>query len=84
MRSVLDTAYTTGGWCAEKKRPSSRKKLLRISGWGIEDIERTLKAFKLPLNPYVQAVYFPPGFSREAARQAGASMGRAPLTASTR
>jgi isoamylase len=34
---------------------------------------------KLLLDPYARAVFFPPGFSREAARHPGSNAGRAPL-----
>jgi isoamylase len=34
---------------------------------------------KLLLDPYAKAVFFPPGFSREAARRPGPNAGRAPL-----
>lgn len=36
-------------------------------------------AEKVLLDPYAQAVFFPPGFSREAAQQPGSNAGRAPL-----
>ncbi|MFN4088536.1 MAG: glycogen debranching protein [Alphaproteobacteria bacterium] len=34
---------------------------------------------KLLVDPYARAIYFPPEFSREAARRPGSNMGRAPL-----
>jgi glycogen operon protein len=34
---------------------------------------------KILLDPYAKAVFFPPGFDREAARQVGSNAGRAPL-----
>lgn len=34
---------------------------------------------KLLLDPYARSVYFPPGFERTAAQQAGSNVGRAPL-----
>ncbi len=34
---------------------------------------------KILLDPYAKAVYFPPGFDREAARRAGSNAGQAPL-----
>ena len=41
--------------------------------WHAFDAEKVL------LDPYAKAVYFPPGFDREAARGPGSNMGRAPL-----
>ena len=34
---------------------------------------------KVLLDPYAKAVFFPPGFDRQAAERPGSNMGRAPL-----
>jgi isoamylase len=39
----------------------------------------TFDAEKVLLDPYAKAVYFPPGFNRDAARLPGSNMGHAPL-----
>jgi isoamylase len=59
--------------------PEARYYAYRVEGpWAPEQGHR-FDAEKILFDPYAEALFFPPNFSREAARRPGANDGRAPL-----
>lgn len=59
--------------------PNARYYAYRVNGPGDKSQGHRFDPQKILLDPYAKAVFFPPMFSRNAARQAGSNTGRAPL-----
>jgi isoamylase len=63
----------------EAEMPNARYYAYRVEGPSQPSEGHRFDAAKILLDPYAKAVFFPPNFSRDAARQAGSNAGRAPL-----
>ena len=69
-------------WHCFVPRKSAPARDTTLIGWkarGIPKMDTGSTGQKVLLDPFAEEVFFPPDFSREAARQPGANDGRAPL-----